>query len=77
MVSAGRPAFVVVRTLALMMVRRVLGLLDCGPTPEADEVEPAVLHHQLAVLRPVRETVVPVLYLTIWLRGPEPLSATD
>ncbi|HEU5111640.1 MAG TPA: integrase core domain-containing protein [Micromonosporaceae bacterium] len=34
-----------------MIVRRVLGVLGCGPTPNADAVEVAVLRHQLAVLR--------------------------
>src|SRR6266498_936299 len=42
---------VVVHTIALMIVRRVLGVLGCGPTPNADAVEIAVLRHQLAVLR--------------------------
>jgi len=46
--QAGR---VVVRTVALMMVRRVLGVLGCGLTPDGNEVEIAVLRHQLAVLR--------------------------
>ena len=41
----------VARTLALMIVRRVLGVLGCGPPPNADAVEIAVLRHQLAVLR--------------------------
>ena len=40
-----------VRTAALMVVRRVLGVLGCGATPDANEVEIAVLRHQLAVLR--------------------------
>ena len=40
----------VVHTIALMIVRRVLGVLGCGPTPNADAVEIAVLRHQLAVL---------------------------
>jgi putative transposase len=35
----------------LVIVRRVLGVLGCGPTPNADAVEIAVLRHQLAVLR--------------------------
>ncbi len=48
---SGRLAGVVARTLALMIVRRVLGVLGCGPTPDADAVEIAVLRHQLAVLR--------------------------
>jgi hypothetical protein len=42
---------VVVRTVALMIVRRVLSVLGCGPTPDANEVEIAVLRHQVAVLR--------------------------
>src|SRR3982751_3787985 len=46
----GRLGGVVVHTIALMIVRRVLGVLGCGPTPEADAVEIAVLRHQLAVL---------------------------
>src|SRR5688572_32845931 len=34
-----------------MIVRCFLGVLGCGPTPDADAVEIAVLRHQLAVLR--------------------------
>lgn len=41
----------VVRTVALMVVRRVLGLLGCGARPDANEVEIAILRHPLAVLR--------------------------
>ena len=33
-----------------MIVRRVLGVLGRGPTPDVDAVEIAVLRHQLAVL---------------------------
>ena len=40
----------VVRSVALMVVRRMLGVLGCGPTPDADVVEISVLRHQLAVL---------------------------
>src|SRR3954454_15867116 len=47
----GRLDGVVVHAIALMIVRRVLGVLGCGPTPNADAVEIAVLRHQLAVLR--------------------------
>jgi putative transposase len=42
---------VVVRTVALMALRRLLGVLGLGPTPDANEVEIAVLRHQLAVLQ--------------------------
>src|SRR5574342_1381447 len=34
-----------------MIVRRLLGVLGRGPTPDADAVEIAVLRHQLAVQR--------------------------
>src|SRR2546423_12169930 len=34
-----------------MIVRRVLGVLGCGVTSDADAVKIAVLPHQLAVLR--------------------------
>jgi transposase InsO family protein len=48
--SSGRLAVVVARTVALMIVRRVLSVLGWAPTPDADAVEIAVLRHQLAVL---------------------------
>src|SRR5438477_8322443 len=48
---SGRLGGVVVRTVALMVVRRVVGVLGCGRAPSADAVEIAVLRHQLAVLR--------------------------
>src|SRR6266550_1924347 len=48
---AGRMIVVVVRTLALVVVRRVLGLVGLGPAPDAQDVEIAVLRHQLMVLR--------------------------
>src|SRR2546423_15534438 len=48
---SGRLGDVVVRTVALMIVRRVLGMLGCGPAPHADAVEIAVVRHQLAELR--------------------------
>jgi hypothetical protein len=41
----------VVRTLAFMIVRRVLTLVGLGPSTDAKDVEIAVLRHQLAVLR--------------------------
>jgi hypothetical protein len=41
----GRLGVVVVHTLALMIVRQVLGVLGCGPTSNADAVEIAVLRH--------------------------------
>jgi hypothetical protein len=42
---------VVVRTLAFVIVRRLLGLVRLGPAPDAKDVEIAVLRHQLVVLR--------------------------
>jgi putative transposase len=41
----------VVRTLAFVVVRRVLGLVGLGSNPDAKDVEIAVLRHQLMVLR--------------------------
>jgi putative transposase len=41
----------VVRTLAFVIVRRVLGLVGLGPAPDAKDIEIAVLRHQLMVLR--------------------------
>ena len=41
----------VVRTLAFLVLRRILGMVGGGPTPDANDVEIAVLRHQLAVLR--------------------------
>jgi putative transposase len=48
---SGRLGGVVACTVGLLIVRRVLGVLGWGPTPDADAVEIAVLRHQLAVLR--------------------------
>jgi len=41
---------VVVGTVALMVVRRMLGVIGIGLSPDADTVELAVLRHQQAVL---------------------------
>jgi hypothetical protein len=41
----------VVRTLAFVIVRRVLGLVGLGPAPDAKDMEIAVLRHQLMVVR--------------------------
>ena len=56
---------VVVRTLAFVVVRRLLGLIGMGPAPDAKDVEIAVLRHQLMVLR--RQP--PGLYLPRMLSG--------
>jgi putative transposase len=42
---------VVVRTLAFLVLRRILDVAGCGPAPDAKDVEIAVLRHQLAVVR--------------------------
>src|SRR3954470_17809906 len=41
----------VVRTLAFVILRRVLGLVGLGPAPDAKDVEIAVLRHQLVMVR--------------------------
>src|SRR4051812_25959778 len=41
----------VVRALAFVIVRRVLGLVGLGPAPDAKDIEIAVLRHQLMVVR--------------------------
>src|SRR5919199_856235 len=47
----GRLSVMVVRTLAFVIVRRILGLVGLGPGPDAKDVEIAVLRHQLMVMR--------------------------
>jgi hypothetical protein len=49
--SARHDEVMVVRTLAFMLVRRVLGLVGLGCSPDAKDVEIAVLRQQLLVLR--------------------------
>jgi hypothetical protein len=41
---------VVVRTLAFLVLRRIVDVVGGGPTPDTKDVEIAVLRHQLAVL---------------------------
>src|SRR5919107_5697029 len=41
----------VIQTLALVIVRRVLGLVGLGPAADAKDIEIAVLRHQLMVVR--------------------------
>jgi len=40
----------VIRTVAFMIVRRVLGVVGCGPTPDAKDVEIAVLRQYAKTL---------------------------
>ena len=40
----------VMRTVGWLLLRRLIGLVGAGRTPDARDVEIAVLHHQLAVL---------------------------
>src|SRR6266545_3600692 len=49
--SAGRLTVMVARTLAFVIVRRLLGLVGVGPAPDAKDIEIAVLRHQLMVVR--------------------------
>ena len=41
----------VLRSLAFVLVRRVLGLVGLGPAPDVKDIEIAVLRHQLSVVR--------------------------
>jgi hypothetical protein len=43
--NPGSLSFMVVRTLAFMIVRRVLDLVGLGSNPDATDVEIAVLRH--------------------------------
>jgi transposase InsO family protein len=54
---SGRLAHMVARTLAFVIVRRVLGLVGLGAAPDAKDVEIAVLRRQLMVVR--RQVVRP------------------
>src|SRR5262249_19524246 len=47
----GHDEVMVLCTLAFMVVRQVLGLIGLGTSPDAKDVEIAVLRHQLVVLR--------------------------
>jgi hypothetical protein len=48
---AGLIVGMVVRKLGFMLVRRLLDLAGIGPTPDAKDVEIAMLRHQVMVLR--------------------------
>src|SRR3954467_7532693 len=48
---SSRLRFMVARTLAFVIVRRLLELVGLGPTPDAKDAEIAVLRHQLMVVR--------------------------
>src|SRR6478609_7721401 len=43
--------YMLMRTLTFIIVRRVLALIGLGPSPDAKDVEIAVLRHQLVILR--------------------------
>ena len=49
--KGGQAVVVVVRTLALVVVRRVFGLVGLGSAPVVKVIEIAVLRHRLMVLR--------------------------
>src|SRR6266511_3171625 len=49
--ASGRLTVMVARTLAFVIVRRLLGLVGVGPAPDAKDIEIAVLRHQLMVVR--------------------------
>jgi hypothetical protein len=53
----GQDKAVVAHTLAFMLARQLLALVGIGPSPDAEDVEIAVLRHQLGVLR--RQVVRP------------------
>ncbi len=59
----------VVRTLAFVVVRQVLSLIGLGPSPDAKDVEIAVLRHQLLVLR--RQVSRPRYAVRCLLAGPD------
>src|SRR3954454_13892565 len=51
MTACGRLSVMVIRTVAFVVVRRVLGLVGLGSASDAKDIEIAVLRHQLMVLR--------------------------
>jgi putative transposase len=53
----GQDETMVARTLAFMLARQLLALVGLGPSPDAKDVEIAVLRHQLAMLH--RQVVRP------------------
>jgi hypothetical protein len=55
--SAGQDKAMVAHTLAFMLARQFLALVGIGPSPDAKDVEIAVLRHQLGV--PRRQVVRP------------------
>jgi hypothetical protein len=80
---SGSIDLVVVRTLAFVVVRQVLGLIGLGPTPAAKDIEIAVLRHQLMLLRrqvarprytpsdrPILATLAKLLPRDRWLQRP-------
>ena len=67
----------VTKTLGLMLIRGLLGVIGLGPTADERDVEIAVLRHQLAVLS--RQVARPRYALSdrmllAWLARPLPRS---
>ena len=74
MMSVWQYVVVFLGTLVFLAARRVLGVVGLGPTPDAKDVEIAVLRHQLTVLRRqiARPRYTPTDRLMLATPGPDP-----